>query len=98
MLGGVTVTKVAPEILAKYAGTYELTPGHDAVISIEADLLFLREGANPLKLPLVANSETVFVRAQMATGLILRNAQGGVTGFTYHGGGNNTRAFHLLTK
>jgi len=99
MLGGTTVTKVAPEVLAKYAGTYELAPGHDAVISIEADLLFLREGANPLKLPLVANSETVFVSRTNGDWIeFMKNAQGGVAGFTYHGGGNSTRVFHLVTK
>ena len=99
MLGGTTVAKVAPEILAKYAGTYELVPGHNAMISIEADLLFLREGANPLKLPLVANSETVFVSRTNGDWIeFMKNAGGGVSGFTYHGGGNSTRVFHLATK
>ena len=55
------IDQLGPGILAKYAGTYEFAPGHDAEITIEADLLFLRQGANPLKLPLVANSENVFV-------------------------------------
>jgi hypothetical protein len=99
MLGGTQTIKLAPDILAKYAGTYELAPGHQAFITIEADLLFLREGANPLKLPLVANSETKFVSRTNGDWIeFARDSEGATTGFTYHGGGNSTRLFHLLTK
>ena len=84
MLGGVTVTKLAPQILKKYVGTYEYAPGREAVISSENDLLFLQQGANPLKLPLVANSETDFVsRTDGDTVEFLRDAQGAITGFIY---------------
>ena len=99
MLGGTQTIQLAPEILKKYAGTYELAPGHQAFITIEADLLFLREGANPLKLPLVANSETIFVSRTNGDWIeFARDSKGVTTGFTYHGGGNSTRLFHLLTK
>jgi Domain of unknown function (DUF3471) len=92
MLGGLTVTKLAPDILSKYAGTYEFAPGREAVISIENDLLFLQQGANPLKLPLVANSETMFVsRTDGDTVEFMRDAQGVITGFTYHRGGSPDR-------
>jgi hypothetical protein len=92
MIGGVNVIKLAPEILAKYPGTFEYAPGQEAVISIENDLLFLQRGANPLKLPLVANSETLFVsRTDGDTIEFIKDAQGGVTGFIYHRGGSPDR-------
>jgi hypothetical protein len=93
MIGGVTVTKLAPEILSKYAGNYEFAQGRDAVITIEADLLFIREGANPLKLPLVANSETSFVSRTNGDWIeFARDAQGAATGFTYHTGAGDRKA------
>jgi hypothetical protein len=93
MIGGIETIKLAPQILSKYAGTYEFTPGHEAVITIEADLLFLREGANPLKLPLVANSETRFVSRTNGDWVeFMRDAQGMVTGFTFHAGAGERKA------
>jgi hypothetical protein len=87
MLGGTQTTSLAPNILSKFAGTYEFAPGREAVITIESDLLFLREGANPLKLPLVANSETIFVSRTNGDWVEFeRDAQGAATGFTYHTG------------
>ena len=53
--------ELSPEILAKYAGTYEYATGREASITFAGDLLFLQEGGNSLNLPLVASSETVFV-------------------------------------
>jgi hypothetical protein len=62
------------------------------VISIESDLLLLQQGANPLKLPLVANSETLFVsRTDGDTVEFIKDAQGGITGFIYHRGGSPDR-------
>jgi hypothetical protein len=93
MLGGVTVTKLATQILQKYVGTYEFAPGREAVITSESDLLFLREGANPLKLPLVANSDTVFVSRTNGDWIeFTRDAQGTATGFVYHTGDRDRRA------
>jgi hypothetical protein len=87
MLGGTQTTKLAPEILSKYAGTYEYARGSPAVITIENDLLFLREGANPLKLPLVANSETIFVSRTNGDWIEFT-----ATGFTYHTGDRERKA------
>jgi len=85
MLGG-TAVKLAPEILSKYTGTYEYAPGREAVITFEGDLLFLQEGANPLKLPLAPNSETDFVARAIGEHVeFFRDARGQVTGFIYHG-------------
>jgi hypothetical protein len=93
MLGGVNVTQLAPEILSKYAGTYEFAPGSQAVITIESDLLFLQQGANPLKLPLVAKSDTVFVSRTNGDWIeFSQDAQGTATGFVYHSGDRDRRA------
>src|SRR5579862_9377405 len=51
MLGG-TGVKLPPETLSKYAGVYEFAPGREARITVAGGLLFLQEGANPLKKPL----------------------------------------------
>jgi hypothetical protein len=92
MVGG-TGTKLAPETLTKYVGTYEYAPGREAAITIENDLLFLQQGANPLKLPLAADSETVFVSRTEGDRIeFTRDAQGAVTGFVYHGGSGDRRA------
>lgn len=87
MLGGTEVTKVSAETMAKYAGQYEYAADKTAEISFEGDLLYLRNGANPLKLPFVAASPTNFVsrtngdRIEFAV-----NTNGAVTEFVYHNG------------
>ena len=92
MVGAVPVT-IAPATLQKYVGTYEYAPGRSAVISQEADLLFLQEGTNPLKHPLAADSEKVFVsRGEGDRVEFTTDAQGAVTGFIYHGGSGDRKA------
>ena len=85
MLGG-TGTRLAPEVLSKYVGTYEFAPGREATISVEGDLLFLQVGTNPLKLPLAPGSENVFISRTEGDRIeFLKDAQGAVTGFIRHG-------------
>jgi hypothetical protein len=85
MLGG-TGTKIAPEVLSKYVGTYEFAPGREVVITVADDLLLMQKGTNPLKLPLAASSETVFVSRTEGDRIeFIRDAQGRATGFIYHG-------------
>ena len=92
MVGG-TGIKLAPGALSKYAGTYEFGPGREAFITFEGDLLFLRQGANPLKLPLSPDSETVFVSRTEGDRIeFTRNAQGTITGFIHHGDDGERRA------
>ena len=92
MLGG-TGTKLAPETLSKYTGTYEYGPGRPAVISVEGDLLFLQEGSNPLKLPLAANSETNFVSRTEGDPIeFVKDAQGTIIAFVRHSGNGDRRA------
>ncbi len=92
MLGGNPV-KLSPEVLAKYAGAYEYSPGREATIGVEDDLLYLQEGSNPLKLPLVASSETVFISRTEGNWVeFTRDAAGAATGFVYHTGPAARRA------
>jgi hypothetical protein len=85
MIGG-TGFRLAPEVLARYTGTYELAPGRQSVITLESDVLFLQEGANPLKLPMVPNSETLFVSRTNGDLLeFTKDAQARVTGYVFHG-------------
>jgi hypothetical protein len=63
------------------------------VITFDGDLLFLQEGANPLKLPLVPKAETIFVSRTEGNWIeFSRDAQGMATGFVYHGGGVDRKA------
>ena len=92
MLGGKAVT-LPPETLSKYTGTYEYAPGQEAVISFAGDLLNLQEGSNPLKFPLAASTETAFVSRTNGDRIdFIRDAQGNVTGFIYHGYAADRRA------
>lgn len=93
MLGGTEVTKVSSETLAKYAGQYLYTGGTTAEISFAGDLLYLREGANPLKLPFVAASETNFLSRTNGDRVeFVKDAKGAVTEFVYHTGFADRRA------
>ena len=92
MLGG-TGVRVPPEVLSKYAGTYEFAPGREAAITLEGDLLFLQVGANPLKLPLVVDTETVFISRTNGDRVeFIKNAQGAVTDFIFHEGDGDHKA------
>jgi hypothetical protein len=90
---GANPIKLAPEVLSKYTGTYEFGPGREASITSEGDLLFLQIGANPLKLPLAPDSETLFVsRTEGDTIEFAKDAGGNITGFTRRGGGRDQKA------
>ncbi len=92
MLGGNPV-KLSPETLAKYAGTYEYAPGREAVISFAGDLLYLQEGGNSLKLPLVASSETVFISRTEGNWVeFVRDSTGNASQFIYQTGAASRKA------
>jgi len=93
MLGGTDVIKVSAEILKAYAGPYEYAAGKAAEISFEGDLLYLREGSNPLKLPFVAAAETNFVSRTNGDRIeFVKDGKGVVTEFVYHTGFEDRRA------
>lgn len=92
MVGG-TGAKLAPGALSRYAGVYEYAPGREATVSFEGDLLFLREGSNPLKLPLAANSETNFISRTNGDWIEFHlDAHGVADAFVYHDGVGARRA------
>ncbi|HLK47595.1 MAG TPA: hypothetical protein VKT49_05645 [Bryobacteraceae bacterium] len=93
MLGGTEITKLAPDVLSKYTGSYEYAGGRPARITAEGDLLFLQEGTNPLKLPLAPRTENLFIsRTEGDPVEFIRDAQGRVTGFIRHAGSVDRKA------
>jgi hypothetical protein len=71
--------KVRPELLASYAGVYELAPGREVVVTVTGDMLFV-QGLNEPKLPLLPQSETRFVSTATPTGFeFITDAEGKVT-------------------
>jgi hypothetical protein len=85
--------KLAPEVLAKYAGIYEFAPGREAVVTVAGDLLSIQDSANPADRLFVARSETEFLSSlSMAAIEFVKNGQGTVTHFIRTSGGKNERA------
>jgi hypothetical protein len=78
----------APEALAKYAGTYEVAPGREAVITVDGESLVLRlKSASADVQPLVAQSETIFVAEVWGDHVeFVKDSSGAVTGFTLRTG------------
>jgi hypothetical protein len=84
-LKGVGGYRLTPEALAKYAGTYQVGPGRDAVITVDGPALILKLGSQQAQaFTMVPESETMFV----ATGFgeraeFDRDSGGAITGFTF---------------
>ncbi len=78
-LSGDSGIRLRPELLATYAGVYELAPGREIVVTATGDLLFV-QGLNEPKLPLLVQSETQFMSTATPTGFeFVKDAQGKVT-------------------
>ena len=78
-MSGDSGIRLSPELLATYAGVYELAPGREAVVTAIGDLLFV-QGLNEPKLPLLVQSETTFMSTATPTGFeFVKDAQGKVT-------------------
>ena len=89
LAGGV---KVAPEVLAKYAGAYEIN-GRDIVVSVAGDQLMIQDSSTPADRLFVARSETVFLSSLSQVVIeFVRNPQGTVTHFVRTGGAREERA------
>jgi len=84
--------QVSPQVLAKYAGTYELAPGVDVTMTVEDGRLMTQITGQP-KFELFAESETKFflkvVEAQVE---FFTDASGAVTHLVIHQGGRETKA------
>jgi hypothetical protein len=78
-LSGDTGIRLSPQLLATYAGVYELSPGREIVITATNDLLFV-QGLNEPKLPLLVQSDTQFMSTATPNGFqFVKDAQGKVT-------------------
>jgi hypothetical protein len=90
LTGGV---RLAPDVLSKYAGTYEFAGGREAVVTVAGDQLLVKDSANPSDSLFVARSETVFLSSVSQVAIeFVKDAQGAVTHFIRTGGGNDGRA------
>ena len=86
-LSGDTGIRLSPQLLASYAGVYELAPGREVVVRAAGDLLFV-QGLNEPKLPLLAQSETHFMSTATPNGFeFVKDAQGKVTHLIVRGDG-----------
>ncbi len=89
LAGGVAV---APETLAKYAGTYELA-GRQIRVAVAGDQLIIDDSTSPKDRLFVARSETSFLSSLSTVAIeFVKNAQGDVTQFVRAGGGNKETA------
>jgi hypothetical protein len=88
LLGGY---KIAPETLARYAGTYEM-PGRQVAVMVSGDQLIVKDSAYPRDQLFVAHSETEFLSSVSETSLVFsKDAAGTVTQFTRVGPGKNEK-------
>ena len=91
-LSGDTGIRLRPELLATYAGTYELAPGRAFTVTATGDMLFV-QGLNEPKLPLLVQSETHFMSTATPNGFeFVRDAQGKVTHVMLAGDEGNRKA------
>jgi hypothetical protein len=90
LAGGV---KLAPAVLAKYAGTYVFAPGREAVVTVAGDQLIVQDSAHPADRLFVARSETEFLSSLSQVVLeFVKDPQGAVTHFNRTGAGPNEKA------
>jgi CubicO group peptidase (beta-lactamase class C family) len=82
---------VSPKVLAQYVGTYELTPNFSITVTLENDHL-MTQATNQQKLPLFAESETLFflkvVDAQVE---FVKDGKGQVASLVLHQNGRDTK-------
>jgi CubicO group peptidase (beta-lactamase class C family) len=84
--------QVAPELLAKYAGTYELNPGSEVAMTVENGHLMTQITGQP-KFELFAESNTLFfLKVVDAQAEFVTDVNGNVTYLVIHQGGRDTKA------
>jgi len=98
-LKGDTGTRLSPEVLSSFAGTYEVAPGRLATVTVSGDLLLLQRGANAPQEPFAPQSQTVFVSRQNGEQLnagdrleFIKDAGGAVTQLVLHTRAGDMRA------
>jgi hypothetical protein len=91
-LSGDSGIRLSPELLATYAGVYELASGRAVVVTVTGDMLFV-QGLNEPKLPLLVQSETQFMSTANPTGYeFVKDAQGKVTHLMVRGAAGDQKA------
>jgi len=91
MAGGSGI-RLSPELVANYAGTYELTPTRQVVVMTTGDLLYV-QGLNEPKLPLLPESDTRFQSTATTNAFeFVKDAQGNVTHLIVRGDAGEQRA------
>ena len=84
--------QVSPELLAKYAGVYELAPGTDVTMTVENGHLMTQITGQP-KFELFAESNTMFfLKVIDAQAEFFTGAGGNVTHMVIHQGGHDSKA------
>jgi hypothetical protein len=84
--------KLAPETLARYAGTYQL-PGREAVVTVSGDQLVVKDSANPKDQLFVARSETEFLSSVSEVTIVFaKDSSGAIAYFTRTGVGKQEKA------
>jgi hypothetical protein len=90
--------KLSAAVLNQYAGTYELAPGRDVVVSVAGEQLIVQDPAAPVDRLFVARSETAFLSSVSQVGIeFVKNAQGTVTHFIRTSVGADERAVRKST-
>ena len=91
-MSGDTGLRLRPDLVAGYAGVYEISPGREFTITATEDLLFVR-GLNEPRVPLLAQSETQFMSTATPTGFeFVKDARGAVTHVIVRGAAGDQQA------
>jgi hypothetical protein len=94
-LVGDTGVRVRPEVIAPYAGTYQLGAGREVVITTTGDLVFVRGLGEP-KVPLIAQSDTHFMSTTTPTSYeFVKDARGAVTSIVIRGNAGEQKAVRV---
>ena len=87
-----TTVKVDEKTLEQYAGTYELRPGFDLVVTVENGQLITQATGQPM-FPVYAESETRFFPLEFPAEIeFVKDAGGKVNALVLHQGGHDMRA------
>jgi len=91
-LSGDTGIRLSPELLATYAGVYELATGRTVVVTATGGMLFVKGLGEP-KLPLFVQSDTQFMSTANPTGFeFIKDAQGKVSHLLVRGAAGEQKA------
>jgi hypothetical protein len=96
--------RLAPETLAKYAGTYEIAPEHEAIIAVDGESLVLHLSPSGDIQTLAPQSETTFVGRGNGTEVLtgdqvefVKDASGAVAGLALHARRGEQKAVRKAT-